>query len=401
MSRRSSYSSRERLLCALSHSEPDRVPLWCLWRGDAKGMPFSSGDELSRLDAVLAMGMDDTLLLRPPGPREDELMPPDLLETVTTRVWTENGQRDDPRVLVKEYLTPDGPLRQAVRLSSDWPFGDDIPIFSDFNVVQGAEYPLKTGLDIQRLKHVLREPTPLQLREFRDRARRIRKVAREREVLVEGGWLTTVDAAVWLFGLDALLWKAIEDPGFVQDLLGFIGEWERPRLELLLEAQVDLVVHSAWYEMPHFWSPSLYRELILPVIAEEVRVTHSAGAHFCYILTAGSSLVLDDLAEVGVDSIRGVDPVLGHGDDLGLVKGRVANKIAIWGGMNAAVTLERGNAQEVRAAVDQAIGTCAAGGGFVLYPVDQIWSNTSWPNVETMVARWQEIGRYPIAFDDR
>lgn len=66
------YSSRERILCALWHSEPDHVSLWNLWRKQV--LPFSFQDEYKRVDAALNLGLDDSLLLKPPEPREDELV---------------------------------------------------------------------------------------------------------------------------------------------------------------------------------------------------------------------------------------------------------------------------------------------------------------------------------------
>lgn len=46
---------------------------------------------------------------------------------------------------------------------------------------------------------------------------------------------------------------------------------------------------------------------------------------------------------------------------------------------------------------DHAIRTCAPGGGFVLHPVDQIFSDTPMENVRIMIDRWKEVGRYPIS----
>jgi len=47
--------------------------------------------------------------------------------------------------------------------------------------------------------------------------------------------------------------------------------------------------------------------------------------------------------------------------------------------------------------VTEAIRLLGPGGGFVLLPVDQIFTDTPWENVEIMIERWQEIGAYPLA----
>ena len=107
-------------------------------------------------------------------------------------------------------------------------------------------------------------------------------------------------------------------------------------------------------------------------------------------------MIMDDLLEIGVDAIRGVDPVQGD-DDLALIEREAGDKITIWGGINSAITLGRGAPEEIRDAVDHAIRTCAPGGGFVLHPVDQIFSDTPMENVRIMIDRWKEVGRYPIS----
>jgi len=388
------YSSRERILCTLSHNEPDRVPLWNLWRKE--DLPFSFRDEYQRVEATLKMGLDDSVLLKPPGPREDDLVLHSWIYPVKMRVYCEARSFEHRYpVLAKEYLTPEGILRHSVKLTDDWPFGNNAPLLSDFNVSRSEEYLIKKQEDLKKLKYVLKDPTKNQIQRYRNLAKGLRNFARRKGVLLEGGWITAVDTAVWLFGFEPLVWKAVDDPNFVKELLAIVSQWEKPRLELLLEEKVDLVVHSGWYEMPYMWSPRLFRHFIKPIISEEVALTHSAGIPYCYVLTAGTSLIVEDLLDLGIDVLRGVDPIQGK-DDLTLIKEKIGDQITIWGGINAAITLGRGTPNEIREAVDTAIQVLAPGGGFVLYPVDQIYNDTPWDNVQILIDHWKDVGRYPL-----
>ena len=63
----------------------------------------------------------------------------------------------------------------------------------------------------------------------------------------------------------------------------------------------------------------------------------------------------------------------------------------------SAVTLGTGSEREIRDAVTEAIQIMAPGGGFVLYPVDQIWIDTPWRSIEVMLDQWRKVGNYPIA----
>lgn len=394
---RKKMSSRERILCALAHDEPDHIPLWNLWRRRGTVLDFhntgSAAHSVERVRAVLDMGLDDTLLLEAPGPREDSVFTSGWNPRVECRTWVD-ADDSGRETITKEYETPDGTLRQSVNRTEDWPFGDELPITNDYNVSRSSEFLVKSRDDFAALKHLFADPSSEQIREFREQAAVIRRFADSNEIVVEGGWISVVDTAVWLCGMEPLLWKAADDPSFVSELFEIILSSERTRIELLLAEGVDLITHSGWYEMPHFWSPALYRRLIKPILAQEVEMCRAADAHFCYILTAGSSLVADDLLEIGISSIRGIDPVQGLEKDLSQLKRTLGSQIALWGGVNSAVTLTTGTTSEVKEAVHHAIESLGDGGGFVLHPVDSIFSDTPWTNVEAMIEAWQESGNY-------
>jgi len=122
-----------------------------------------------------------------------------------------------------------------------------------------------------------------------------------------------------------------------------------------------------------------------------VDLVHQADATFSYIMTKGIMPLLDDFLEIGIDVLWGPDPVQGEAD-LPILREKLKGRMCIWGGMNAILTLGEGTPEDARQAVDRAIETLAPGGGFVLFPVDQIVADTPWENVEAMLARWREIG---------
>lgn len=389
-------SSKERMLLALSGREPDYIPLWCLWRRRGSVLDFTNtgpiSDSIKRVQAALELGVDDTLLLEPPGPREDTIIDTNWPGIIgVDLVHHPAGTIDNESVIEKKYQTPDGLLQQSVRLTEDWPFDDELPFSSDFNVSRSLEYLVKGVDDLEKVKHVFGEPSRQAVARFREEADLAAKAAESLGVPLEGGWIGAVDMAVWLCGFENLLWKAIDEPEFVRDLLSIILECEKSRMGMLLDVGVDIITHSAWYEMPHMWSPEIFRSIIKPVISEETRLCHQGSAHFCYILTSGSSMIIDDLVEAGVDSIRGIDPVQGKEQNLREVKEKAAGRLALWGGINSAVTLHHGSEDEIRKAVVDSINILGTQGGFVLHPVDSIFSDTPWENVQTLISVWKEV----------
>jgi uroporphyrinogen decarboxylase len=79
--------------------------------------------------------------------------------------------------------------------------------------------------------------------------------------------------------------------------------------------------------------------------------------------------LLDQIAELGVDVLIGVDP---QGWALDMTKGKLGGKVCLWGGVNGHLTVEQGSAEDVRREVREAIETLAPGGGFILSPVDNV-----------------------------
>jgi len=389
---RTDLPSRERMLCAMRGQQPDHVPLWNLWRN--LDVPFTYRNQVERAEAVVGLGLDDTLLLQPPL-NKTEHYDANRVMGISTRIKRDVLPGERYPVLSKEYLTADGSLRQVVRQTEDWPYGDEIRLFSDFNVPRSIEFAVKTVEDLRSLRCILQEPTKAQVRDFRGRAAILRNEAQRLNIVLEGGWSALGDAALWLLGTEALLIEQMDRPDLVEELLEIICQWELKRIELLLEEGVDVIVHSAWYESTNFWSPRTFRKLVKPRLKRLVNLTHQAGSLFSYIITSSWLPIADDLIEVGIDSLVGVDPVQDR-VNLEKVKQQRGGKVCLWGGVNGAITLGNGSVEEVSRETRRAIEILAPGGGFVLYPVDQLVKETPWENILAMIDAWKTSASYPV-----
>jgi hypothetical protein len=76
---------------------------------------------------------------------------------------------------------------------------------------------------------------------------------------------------------------------------------------------------------------------------------------------------------------------------MALMKEKIGDQICIWGGVSAAVTVERGTEDEIRAAVRHAIQTLGPT-GLILSPVDNFTVDdpVTWENISIFMDAWKK-----------
>ena len=413
MNLKTSMNSRERILCALSHQEPDHVPLYLMLMGSSSDYepatgfdfgnlhrydvrrPYSIAHHIRRAEQLLSLGMDDTLRLEPPLGWAEEYIVEGVknLKTSVRQTSVDNGRGT---VIEKEYQTGHGRLRQTVQVTDDWPHGENIPVFSDFSVSRSKEHLIKGPEDLKALKVLLGEPKSGEYQRFKEESGQLHRAARRLGVILEGGRTSLGDSLIWLLGIEAAIMGAYDRIDFLEELLDLLLDWESQRLMLMIDQGIEILFHSAWYEMTDFFTPEVYRRLLKPRLQKLIDLCHEAQVLFAYIMTKSIDTYAEDFLELGMDCVFGVDPVQG-GADLETLKEKFHGRIAIWGGVNSAVTLGQGSEEEIGQAVTEAIRILAPGGGFVLYPVDVVLAGANpWNKVKILLNKWRDLGSYPI-----
>lgn len=388
-------SSRERMLHALNHQQPDYLP--CCFMSFTALRRQCKEDLYQLVLAERALGLDSFLFI-PTSPRPERLDHPDLRglpvrlhPAVETREWREDVPDGNP-ILHKEYTTPAGKLSTSVRWSEDWPHGNHIPFVDDYQVPRALKPLITEAKELEALRYLLIPPEPVDLVQFEREAQKAHAFAAEQGVLVAGGWGVGVDMASWLCGFQNLMVLTHEQPGLVIELLDMIHTWNKQRMAAVLQAPVDLLIKRAWYEGCDFVTPKFYHDVILPRLKTEVELAHEHGALFGYICSSGIAPMLDDYVEAGIDVLIGIDPIQGTHTDMNHIKKKIGDQICLWGGVSGAVTVELGTEDEVRAAVRHAVETLGPD-GFILSPVDNITVDTprTWHNIDAFIDEWRRI----------
>ena len=317
-------SSKERMLTAISGGQPDHVPcsfmIFRALRDKCKDMiEFAKRQMELGLDARMDFGIE-------PAPwyhRDLHGLPVRFHPEVKVREWREDRPGERYPVLCKEYITPAGVLRTEVYKTDDWPYGDRVPFMEDHIVPRSVKHLVVRKEDIEPLKYLLVPPAEEDVRKFREQHHKAREFADRYGLPIVGGWGVGLDALAWLFGLQELLFLAVDDPEFFGALVELIGEWNVKRMGPFLEAGVDLFVRRGWYEGADLWSPALFKRFVFPYLKREAELAHQAGAKFGYILTAGVMPLVDIIVEAGVDVLIGVDPLQDRTIEMSILKEKV------------------------------------------------------------------------------
>ena len=93
---------------------------------------------------------------------------------------------------------------------------------------------------------------------------------------------------------------------------------------------------------------------------------HAAGKLHTYLLPEGQGAFAEVLGEVDTDVLQGIDPRMLHGGDLEALFDRFGETRSFWGGVNAEVTLQSKDREQIDQAVREAIEALAGNGGLVL-----------------------------------
>lgn len=141
--------------------------------------------------------------------------------------------------------------------------------------------------------------------------------------------------------------------------------------------------------------PDLYRQLIKPRQARILAtIREHTSAKIFYHTCGAVTPFLDDLIEIGVDIINPVQ-VSAAGMDTAELKKRYGSRLGFWGGgCDTQRILPYGTPQEVRSEVRRRMQDLAPGGGFVFNPVHNIQPNVPPENVVAMFDAALEFGPY-------
>jgi uroporphyrinogen decarboxylase len=379
--------SRERVRLALSHQEPDRIPI------DLGATIVSSIVKKTYVELKHHLGL----------PLEDITM----LDYVQQLPYVDEA-------LLQRFAVD----FRLVQLPAATAVGVDIFEEGDYFAFidrwgSKLHMPKENGLYFDWVEFPIKEPTMAALDAYRwpepDSIEVNVKLGEQAKYLFENTDYALVGSAVIgggifeqparVMGLQNFMMALLTEPAFADRLMGAIADIYIESCNRYLDCVGPYIdVFTFWDDMAgqNGWliKPDLYRKLIKPKQKRLVEaIKQKTNAKLFYHSCGATRGLIPDLIEIGFDILNPVQ-VSAKGMNTKELKAEFGKDITFWGGIDTQHVLPFGQPQDVVDEVKRRIDDLAPGGGFVFAAVHNIQAFVPPENIITMFDTALEYGRY-------
>ncbi|MEN6457778.1 MAG: uroporphyrinogen decarboxylase family protein [Thermoguttaceae bacterium] len=385
---RETMSSRERVLRALHHEEPDRVPIDL--GGNQTGIhKFAYAELLKHLGIADAPVIMDAVqqLARP-------------CEAVLERFHV-----DTRYIAANAPAGFDGSIRQrrtGDRLWHDlrdefgvvWSMPDDRPYYMDI-----SHHPLANAtVEDLRAYPWPKGDDPSRFATLRQQAARLRH---DTPYAVVSGISGVIYETCWyLRGLERWLMDLVTEPDFCETLLDqvlrFWMDWFRGFLDEVGDlVDVIMIGDDLAGQTGPLFRPNVYRQLIKPRQKRLVEFIRSRTSAAVWYHTCGScSVYIPDLLEIGVQALNPVQ-LSAKDMDPARLKAQFGNSMTFWGGaIDSQHVLPTATPADVREHVRRNLEAWKPKGGYVFNNVHNIQAGVPPENIVALFDAAYEFGFY-------
>ncbi|MHB1132120.1 MAG: uroporphyrinogen decarboxylase family protein [Chloroflexota bacterium] len=377
--------ARDRLLAALNHQEPDRVPI-DLGAGLACAINVQAYERLKQhlgLDTptTVASRFSQTadveeVVLQRFGVDARQLRA-GVIGSGEAPTWHEawQGQRDDWGVV---WAKPAGGQPYEV----DSPLRRGEPTIADI-----ARYPWPDRAD------------PYLVAGLRERALALREQTDLAVVLSLSYFPFTESHEIR--GLDNWLMDLAGNRPFAEALIDTVTDAIVARMQRVLREVGDLVDVVCWgddvsIQTGPMISLDMFRQVVKPRYRRVMRTLRAGTAAKIYFHSCGSVYwLIPELIDLGIDVLNPIQVSAANMDDTARLKREFGRDICFWGGgCNSQSVLPFSTPAAVREEVRRRIGDLAPGGGFVFAPVHTIQAEVPPANIVALYEAALEFGQY-------
>ena len=384
-----SLTPKERVIAAINHEEPDRVPI-VIGVSNATGIKMKTYREIKERIGVNAP--DDYIYEWP------ELGTAAIDEETLKRLHSDvRGVLDLEPLAIRQRNAARGPRdpyinswgTSQIRLSEgDWTFGPP-PMKAATTIKEIEAFPWPDMTDPTRVAHCKAQA---------------KKLAEENEYAVMGvPWLLfPFERAFSMQGMDTFLLNMAMYPDFATALLAKITEKCKEMMEVFLRETgeyLDIIKigDDLGTQESLMISPKMYRQMVKPFHADLIAFTKERTDAKVFFHTDGDVFnLIEDFIEIGVDILNPIQTSAGRMSDLEGLKQTYGDRITFCGAIDTHHILPNGTPEEVQQEVKRVIDILGPGGGYLAASVHTIMNDVPAENVLAMVDAVEKYGQYPL-----
>ena len=328
-----SMTSRQRLLAALDRKVPDRLPVT-----NHFVMPHFLNkymDGISEEKFWTITGLDPILwtISHRPDPSKGEYYDPGQ---------TEIGFLESRRIASDDWRIEAIPLPDPTYTSTRYNFvtpGGTLSMVLQANDYTAwvAEHLIKEKKDIEILGKYMTHPK-CNIEDINQQA------AKWGDRGIVRGWICCFDVfgqpgtwqdACCLLGTEGMILAAIDDPGWVHELLKILCERKKTYIRSLKGAHYDVHELGGGTASDSVISPKLFDQFVAPYDSELIQLAHEAGQRVSYHTCGGMMRFLERIADMGPDAMETFTPsAMGGNADLKESKRRIGDRVCMIGGFD-------------------------------------------------------------------
>lgn len=379
-------TSRERVLAAINHEQPDRVPI-ILGTSNTTGMkikPYRALRECLGLSGPEKYIYDwpelGTLLLEEPMMERLHSDARGVLDRYPDWVYERNKNREPHTPWLDDWGGG------QVEIEQDFWYPGVHPMAEATTIEAIENYPWPDMNDPSRVAHV------------REEARKLRQ--ENRYAIIGTPWLLfPFERAHAMQGMDVFLFNMGMYPEFAKALLLKIADLCKQLMGHFLEEagdNIDIIKigDDLGTQSNLMISPKMYRQFLKDIHADFIQFIKQRTRAKVFFHTDGDVFdLIPDFIEIGVDILNPIQSSAGRMANLSELKKRFGKDLTFCGAVDTQEVLPLGTPDRVRDEVRRLIEILAPGGGFLLSSVHTIMQEVPAENILAMVDAAVEFGR--------
>ncbi len=141
-------------------------------------------------------------------------------------------------------------------------------------------------------------------------------------------------------------------------------------------------------------NPKYHRELIIPAYKQAIQILRKAGKYVCFHSDGFTEPYFEGLIEAGFSGVESLEPMAGM--NLKHLKETYGDKLCLIGNIDVSQLLPYGTKNDVVDAVKKCISDAGEGGGYMLSACTDITNSCKLDNVLAMISATKKYGEYPL-----